>query len=81
MEKIEKMKIGYSIVDELDNNLIDNFIKSEATASKFFSKLNSDSEEVQEALIQIKNVFNVYSSMKKSAGSRICSELKRSKNI
>ena len=81
IQKIEKKKIGYLIIDDLDNNLIDSFIKSEVSAGKFFGKLDSDSSEVREALLHIKNVFNVYKALKKSPSSRLCSELKRSKNI
>ena len=81
IQRIEKKKIGYLIIDDLDNNLIDSFIKSEVSATKFFSKLDSESSEVREALLHIKNVFNVYKGLKKSPSSRLCSELKRSKNI
>lgn len=78
---IDKKNIGYMIVEDLESSLIDRFLKSETSASKFFSHLNSQNPEIISAFSHIKSVFSLYSSLKRSPTSRICSELKRSKNI
>lgn len=81
LDWIEKKNIGYIIVEDLESTLIDRFLKSENSANKFFSRFNSINPEYFSALSLIKTVFNLYTTLKRSPASRMCSELKRSKNI